>query len=56
MENKTEKLDIDLEEFTKNELIRFIMYAHARNITFNEAICDCLKCFIELKETTNNND
>jgi hypothetical protein len=47
--NKAE-IDIDLELFTKEQLINLIMYAHAYDITFNEAIVRTLTNFIDKNE------
>lgn len=40
--SNTEALEIDLEGFSKTELIHIITYAHEREMTFNQAIVDLL--------------
>lgn len=44
---KTETLDINLEEYDKDLLIKLIKYAHERDLTFNEAIVEILKSFLK---------
>lgn len=40
---KTESIEIDLNEFTKEELILLIEMAHSKNVTFNECIVYVIK-------------
>jgi hypothetical protein len=40
---KTENLEINLDEFTKEELILLIQMAHSKNLTFNECIVYIIK-------------
>lgn len=35
---KLETMEINLAEFDKDTLIRFIIYSHTNNLTFNEAL------------------
>lgn len=41
--NNTENLDIDLSEFSKDLLIRMILFSHENDLTFNESIVKLLK-------------
>lgn len=43
-------LDIDLEEFSKETLIKLILFAHENDFTFNEAIVESLKSIIKTLE------
>ena len=36
--NNTETLQIDLDQFPKDLLIRLIIFAHENNLTFNESV------------------
>lgn len=45
--------DIELSEYSKEELIKLILFAHERNITFNEAICQILKESLDKLEKKN---
>lgn len=49
-ENLSE-LDIDLNDFDKEQLIKIISYAHERDLTFNETIVELLTKFIEYNKT-----
>ena len=49
-EQKYSLLDIDLEEFDKDTLIHLIMYAHQREITFNQAICQILQNVVDQQD------
>ena len=40
---KTEFIEIDLNEFTKEELILLIEMAHSKDVTFNECIVYIIK-------------
>ena len=53
MENTT-PVDIDLDTFSKEELINLIIYSNNRNITFNEAIVQILSEYIKREELTTN--
>lgn len=48
MNDKTAQIEIDLSEFNKDILITLIQYAHERNLTFNEAIVELLKKFLNV--------
>lgn len=40
---ETSTMEIDLEEYDKDTLIRFIMYSHLNDLTFNDALNKLLK-------------
>jgi hypothetical protein len=44
---KTESIDLDLSSYEKEVLINLITYAHERNITFNEAVVEIIKNFLD---------
>lgn len=44
--NNTENLDIDLSEFPKDLLIRFIIFAHENNLTCNQAFVKLLEDYL----------
>lgn len=44
-------LDIDLNDFDKEQLIKIISYAHERDLTFNETVVELLTKFIEYNKT-----
>lgn len=46
MNNNTENLDIDLSEFPKGLLIRFIIFAHENNLTCNQAFVKLLTDYL----------
>ena len=46
MNNKTENLEIDLSEFPKDLLIRFIIFAHQNDLTCNEAFVKLLTDYL----------
>ena len=46
MNNKTENLEIDLSEFSKDLLIRFIIFAHENDLTFNESVVKILTDYL----------
>lgn len=46
MNNKTENLEIDLSEFPKELLIRMIISAHEKDLTFNELIVNLLEQYL----------
>jgi hypothetical protein len=41
-EQKMTTMEIDLREFDKDTLVRFIVYSHANDLTFNEALVKLL--------------
>jgi len=41
-------IEIDLECYSKDELIKLISYTHSHDITFNEAIVKVLTSYIEI--------
>ena len=50
-ENKQSSLELDLNEFSKEELIKIILFGHKNNFTFNQVIthvfgevCKLLEC------------
>jgi len=53
--NNTENLDIDLSEFPKDLLIRFIIFAHENNLTCNEAIVKLLTDYLPKLDNENEN-
>jgi hypothetical protein len=55
MNNKTETLEIDLNEFSKEDLISLINSAHEKNLTFNELIVQLLSNFLAEKNTDDKN-
>lgn len=48
---KTETIEIDLNEFSKEELILLINMAHSKNMTFNECIVYIIKRALNEFET-----
>lgn len=48
---KTESIQINLNEFTKEELILFIEMAHSKDMTFNECIVYIIKKALNEFET-----
>jgi hypothetical protein len=50
---KSESLEIDLNEFSKEQLIGMIQTANEKNITFNELFSWMLENFIKNNEQTN---
>jgi hypothetical protein len=55
MNNKTETLEIDLSEYPKDLLIRFIIFAHENNLTCNEAIVKLLTDYLPKLDSENEN-
>jgi len=43
-------IEINLDEYTKVELIALINYAHRNNLTFNEAIVNVIKSFLNTED------
>jgi hypothetical protein len=43
---KTECIEINLQEYTKDELIVMISYMHGNNLTFNEALAKLIKSYL----------
>ena len=56
MNNKTETLEIDLSEYPKDLLIRFIIFAHENNLTYNEAIVKLLTDYLPKLDSENENE
>jgi hypothetical protein len=52
-EEKTSNLDIDLGSLDKEQLITLILYAHKRDITFNQAFVEILKKIVDHNENQN---
>ena len=50
-EENISALDIDLNDFDKEQLIKIISYAHERDLTFNETVVELLTKFIEYNKT-----
>jgi hypothetical protein len=48
---KTESIEIDLNEFTKEELILLIEMAHSKDVTFNQCIVYIIKRALHEFET-----
>ena len=46
-------MEIDLEEWSKKDLISFIIFAHNNNYTFNEAIVYALESVVDRFEKEN---
>ena len=42
IEEKMTTMEINLEEFDKDTLVRFIVYSHTNSLTFNEALVKLL--------------
>lgn len=55
MNNKTENLEIDLSEFPKDLLIRFIIFAHQNDLTCNEAFVKLLTDYLSKVNTEDEN-
>jgi hypothetical protein len=55
MNNKTETLEIDLSEYPKDLLIRFIIFAHENNLTCNEAFVKLLTDYLTRLDSENEN-
>lgn len=55
MNNKTENLEIDLSEFPKDLLIRFIIFAHQNDLTCNEAFVKLLTDYLPKLNTEDEN-
>jgi hypothetical protein len=43
MNNKMTTMELNLIEFDKDTLIRFIIYSHLNNLTFNQALIKLLE-------------
>jgi hypothetical protein len=50
MQEPTEKMDFDLNEMSKEDLINFIVFAHNHNYTIEQAIIEALKGVIKQME------
>lgn len=46
-EKKFSEIEIDLESWSKTDLINFIIFAHNNNYTFNEAIVYALESVVD---------
>ena len=55
MNSKTENLEIDLNEYPKDLLIRFILFAHENNLTCNEAFVKLLTDYLPKLNTEDQN-
>lgn len=55
MNNKTEQLEINLSEYPKDLLIRFIIFAHENNLTCNEAFVKLLTDYLPKLDNENEN-
>ena len=55
MNDKTETLEINLSEYPKDLLIRFIIFAHENNLTCNEAIVKLLTDYLPKLDGENEN-
>jgi hypothetical protein len=49
-EEPTEKMEFDLNEMSKDDLINFIVFAHKHNYTIEQAIVEALKGAIKQAE------
>jgi len=45
--NNTSEIEIDFSEYSKEDLLAIIMYAHYNNYTFSQAVVEALKSFIQ---------
>jgi len=55
MNKNTENLDINLSEYPKDLLIRFIIFAHENNLTCDEAIVKLLTDYLPKLDNENEN-
>ena len=55
MNNKTEQLEINISEYPKDLLIRFIIFAHENDLTFNEAFVKLLTDYLPKLDSENEN-
>jgi hypothetical protein len=55
MKNKIETVEIDLSEYPKDLLIRFIIFAHENNLTCNEAIVKLFTDYLPKLDTEDQN-
>jgi len=57
MDEQTETLDINLDLLSKEDLIKFINYAHLNDYTFNQAVVEALKSqLIKLEQIESENE
>jgi hypothetical protein len=49
MKQNTVPFELDLNEFPKDLLIEFIIYAHEKDLTFNQALVKLLEDFLSLE-------
>lgn len=52
---KTGTIDIDLNDLDKEHLIQIILFAHERDITFNEAFQKILEMFLDYSKNHEDN-
>ena len=45
--NNTATIEIDFSKYSKKDLLAVIMYAHRNNYTFEQAVVEALKSFIQ---------
>jgi peptide subunit release factor 1 (eRF1) len=50
MEEKTESIELNLEEMSKKDLINLILFAHKHDYTFNQAIVKALEGILAQEE------
>lgn len=55
MNSKTETIEIDLSDFSKEHLMSLITHAHEKNLTFNELIIQLLTDFLSKQNTEDEN-
>jgi hypothetical protein len=55
MNSKTETIEIDLSDFSKEDLISLITHAHEKNLTFNELIVQILTDFLSKQNIEDEN-
>lgn len=55
MNNETTRIEIDLNEYPKDILIGFMIFAHENNLTFNEAFVKLLTDYVSKLNTEKEN-
>jgi hypothetical protein len=55
MNKKTKTVEINLYEFSKDELASLILYANERNITFNELVVELLTDYMSKQKEEDKN-
>jgi hypothetical protein len=53
MNTKTNSLEIDFSDYPKDLLIRFIIFAHENDLTFNQALVKLLTDYLPKIESEN---